>query len=90
MTSVTYLLEISGVAVLPPAPSFTNQMATIMAPFQIDRAFFSPPGRGGPFGPGNTLRGGGVATVSLFAENRGLACWFGVYGQPRIPIRTDP
>ena len=71
------LLEISGVAVLPPAPSFTNQMATIMAPFQIDRAFFSPPGRGGPFGPGNTLRGGGVATVSLFAEEprAGLLVW---------------
>lgn len=65
------LLQISGVAVLPPAPSFTNQLATIMAPFQIDRGFFTPPGRGGPFGPGNTLQGGGVATVSLFAEDPG-------------------
>ena len=65
------VLEISGLAMLPPAPTFTNQLATIMAPFQIDRAFFRPPGIGGPFEPGNTLLGSGTATVSLFADDTG-------------------
>jgi PEP-CTERM motif-containing protein len=63
------VLEISGLAMLPPAPTFTNQLATITAPFQIDRAFFRPPGIGGPFGPGTTLLGSGTATVSLFADD---------------------
>ena len=62
------LLEIGGLAVLPPAPTFANQLTTIMAPFQISRAFFTPPSQGGPFGPGNALIGSGIATISLFAE----------------------
>jgi PEP-CTERM motif len=64
-------LVISGFAVLPPAPTSTNQFATIMAPFQIDSGFFVPPGTGGPFGPGNALVGSGTVTVSLFADDTG-------------------
>lgn len=62
-------LIISGSALLPPPPSTINQLATITGAFALDRAFFQPPIRGGPFGPGNTLLGSGVATVSLFVED---------------------
>jgi PEP-CTERM motif-containing protein len=64
-------LVISGLAVLPSAPTSTNQLATIMAPFQIDRGSFAPPSIGGPFGPGNTMLGSGTATVSLLADDTG-------------------
>ena len=66
-------LIISGSALLPPPPSTINQLATITGGFALDRAFFQPPIRGGPFNPGNTLLGSGVATVSLFAEDIGGA-----------------
>jgi PEP-CTERM motif-containing protein len=62
-------LIISGSALLPPAPSMINQLATITGAFALERAFFQPPIAGGPFGPGNTLLGSGLATVSLFVEN---------------------
>jgi hypothetical protein len=64
-------LIITGSAPLPPAPTAANELATITGSFAIERAFFQPPISGGPFGPGNSLLGSGVATVSLFAENPG-------------------
>ncbi len=71
-------LHLDGSALLPPAPSITNQLATVTAPFEVvPTSRFSPPISGGPFGPGNTLRGSGTATVSLFAEEprTGLLVW---------------
>ena len=61
-------LLISGSALLPAPPSVPNQLATITGPFAIERGSFQPPIRGGPFGPGNTLLGSGLATVSLFDD----------------------
>jgi hypothetical protein len=71
-------LHLDGSAPLPPAPSITNQLATVTAPFAVvPTSRFSPPISGGTFGPGNTLRGSGTATVSLFAEEprTGLLVW---------------
>lgn len=69
-------LDLSGFAVLPSPPSSINQLATITGSFQINVAGFSPPFvPGGPFEPPNSLIGSGVATVSLFVEDRGTLLW---------------
>jgi hypothetical protein len=55
-----------------------NQLATVTAPFEVGTTSgFRPPISGGAFGPGNALRGSGIATVSLFAEEptAGLLVW---------------
>ncbi len=77
-TSGSVLLRIAGSALLPPAPSTINELATVTGLFEVvPNSQFSPPISGGPFGPGNDLRGSGTATVSLFAEEptAGLLVW---------------
>jgi hypothetical protein len=66
------VLELTGFALLPPAPSTINELATVMAPFQVaTNSGFRPPS-----GPGNALRGSGMATVSLFADpGSGVPVW---------------
>jgi hypothetical protein len=88
-------LQISGVALIPPAPLSVSDLATVSGLFTIDRAGFQPPISGGQFGSGNSLVGAGLARVSLFAEDtgHGVLSWslgsaeyqFGVGEQAPIP-----
>jgi hypothetical protein len=72
------VLVLTGFAVLPPAPSTINQLATVTGAFALlANSHFVPPTSGGTFGPGNALRGSGTATVSLFADpgSGGVPVW---------------
>ena len=70
----TVVLELSGFAVLPRAPSVINELATVTGPFELlANSHFSPPCCGGP---GNDLRGSGTATVLLFGDpGGGVPVW---------------
>lgn len=71
------VLELTGFAPLPPAPSTINEVATVTGSFELlANSHFIHPISGGPFGPGNALRGSGTATVSLFADpGAGVPVW---------------
>ena len=66
------VLELSGFAPLPPAPSAINELATVTGTFELEaNSHFSAPG-----GPGNDLRGSGTATVLLFGDpGAGVPVW---------------
>jgi hypothetical protein len=68
------VLELSGFALLPPAPSTVNELATVTGSFQLlANSHFTPPCCGRP---GNDLRGSGTATVLLFADpGAGVPVW---------------
>jgi hypothetical protein len=71
-TSGSVVLQITGLALLPPAPSTLNEFATVMGHFELTNSRFTAPFGG----QGNDLRGSGTATVSLFADpGSGVPVW---------------
>jgi hypothetical protein len=70
------VLQLTGFALLPLAPSTLNDLATVTGRFElVVNSHFAPPCCG-RFPPGNDLRGSGTATVSLFADpGAGVPVW---------------